>query len=566
MIATSMQGNSEDSLMTELLKLSSAGGSVIQIRTREPIRAAVTLRKHLIGTDSPYREWDICNGFRVYTKENFTDFRVSSAGGKDDFVTALEVPIAELRNTNSQVNADPEQVHYFVYLNPQHFMNNPYVTELVTQYAAVLPTTNVCLIFITNDAPLQGVPLGDTLVTDFNTPNAAELSEALTRVVEESLKQEESFPDGSDLTQEDIARIAHMGLGLTHSEFEAYAAITLVDAGESGDRMITADRLLAGIGKGKTAVIRQSEILELTTTTDISEVGGMQRLKDWVQQRSNAYSKEAKDFGVEPPKGAALVGVPGTGKSLVAKAIASVFEVPLVRLDFGRVFSKYVGDSESRVRAALKMVESMAPCVLFVDEIDKGLGGAGGGGDSGTSSRVLGSFLTWLQECKAPVFTMVTANRVDGLPPELLRRGRFDQIFSVGMPGTDARREVFRIHLQKRGRKLEDFSAADIESLLAASNNYVPAEIESAIKDAITIAFNDQTTDVLEARHIIDALRNLVPMSKSHAEAIARIVDWSEVNATNVEYTDKSPDPKRVAEVAGRVKAGRRIVTPRRHV
>lgn len=564
MIASTSQANSEVALMADIHKFSNAGGSVIQIRTREPNRAAITLRKNLIGSDTPYREWDVVNGWRTFTKENFTDFR--PAGKATDFLEALGAPLADLRLATSALHAEPDKVHYYVFINPQAWMkNSPIVSEYISQYATILPTTNVCMLLVTDDEPLQGIPLGDMLVTEFSTPSSDELKQVLTETVGNAVNQDGSYPGGSSLRTSDIERLAHMGLGLTLSEFETYASITLVEGNEEADDKVTVDRLMAGIGKGKTAVIRQSEILELTPTTSIADVGGMQRLKDWVQQRSNAYSDEAREFGVEPPKGAALVGVPGTGKSLVAKAIASVFEVPLVRLDFARVFSKYVGDSESRVRAALKMVESMAPCVLFVDEIDKGLGGAGGGGDSGTSSRVLGSFLTWLQECKAPVFTMVTANRVDGLPPELLRRGRFDQIFSVGMPGPEARREVFRIHLERRGRNLTDFSAMEIETIITESNGYVPAEIESAIKDAITTAFNDTTdkTKKLKVSHIVAALKNLVPMSKSHADKIDRIVEWAAANATNVEYTAESPDPRTSTAHIPHSNT-RRIATPRR--
>jgi SpoVK/Ycf46/Vps4 family AAA+-type ATPase len=282
--------------------------------------------------------------------------------------------------------------------------------------------------------------------------------------------------------------------------------------------------------------VRQSEILDLSHPEDISNVGGMGRLKEWLLARKDCFSEEAQAFGVESPKGAVLVGVPGTGKSLVAKVISSIFGVPLVKLDFGRVFSKFVGDSESRVRAALKMVESMAPVVLFVDEVDKGLGGSGGSADSGVSSRVLGSFLTWLQECKAPVFTVVTANRVDGLPPELLRRGRFDGVFSVGLPNSEERLEVLAIHLRKRERDISKFKKIDLDMFVGASENYVPAEIESAVKDGLIAAFNDPSAKDLEMRHIVAALKDMVPMSKSHKAAIDAMVAWAANNATPVSH------------------------------
>jgi SpoVK/Ycf46/Vps4 family AAA+-type ATPase len=271
---------------------------------------------------------------------------------------------------------------------------------------------------------------------------------------------------------------------------------------------------------------------------NIEDVGGMQGLKEWIGQRADCYSDEAKEFGIEPPKGAALVGVPGAGKSLVAKAIASVLNVPLVKIDFSRVFSKFVGDSEQRMHSALKMVEAMAPIVLFADEIDKGLGGAGGGGDSGTSSRVLGAFLTWLQECKAPVFTLVTANRVNGLPPELLRKGRFDQIFSVGMPTPEERQEVLAIHLRKRGRDIADFNPSEISTFLGKSEKLVSAEIEASVKDGLVLAFHEKAE--LEMRHILAAIEDTVPMSVANAEAISAMVEWARNNATPV---SKRPTP-----------------------
>lgn len=559
---TPTTGASESTLMQALYKLTDAGGSVIQVRTREPIRAAVTLRKNLLGSEAPYHEWDAVNGFRRFTTENFADHQVT--GDKSDFIAAMEAPLAALRSQTSEVVRVHDKVHHYVFMNPVPFMkNNPYIAELITQYAAILPSTNVCLIFITADESLPDITPGLALVCDLPTPNAEELHTVLVRVVEDALRDKESFPDGSDITEEDARQIAHLGLGLSMLEFETHAAISIIDASLAKDQSIRAEVLMEGIGKGKMAVIRESEILELTHTTDISDVGGMKRLKDWLGERATSYSDEAREFGVEAAKGIALVGVPGTGKSLVAKACASVLGVPLVRFDIARVFSKYVGDSEQRVRAALKMVESMAPCVLFVDEIDKGLGGASGGGDSGTSSRVLGTFLTWLQDCKAPVFTMVTANRTDGLPPELLRRGRFDQIFSVGMPSPDGCAEVLAIHLRKRGRSIDDFQLAEIAQFKEAVVGYVPAEIESAVKDAITAAFNDKTTDKLEMRHILRALSEMVPMSRSNAAAIAKIVEWATHNATPVEYTAEMPDHKALAASAAPRPTGR-VIRPRR--
>jgi hypothetical protein len=532
MISKSALPDSGMALMESIHKLSDAGVSLIQVRTREPLRAAVVLRRNLIASETPYSEWDVTNGFRRFTTENLVEHKMP--GGNEDFMTALVEPINQIRNASSQVNTRSDVVHYYVYVDPQPYIaDNPVILQYIQQYAAILPTTNVCMIFITSDANIQGVPPGSIVAADMTTPSAEELLRVLRRVIKGSANV---FTDGVELDEEDMQRLANLGLGLSQYEFETSAATCIIEASANRETLLTMARMTEGISKGKTAIVRQSEILDLSQPEDISNVGGMGRLKDWLKARKNCFSEEAIQFGIESPKGAVLVGVPGTGKSLVAKVTASEFGVPLVKLDFGRVFSKFVGDSESRMRSALNMVESMAPVVLFADEIDKGLGGSGGSADSGVSSRVLGSFLTWLQECKKPVFTIVTANRVDGLPPELLRRGRFDGVFSVGMPNPDERLEVLTIHLRKRDRNIKKFNRDQLDEFVKASEGYVPAEIESAVKDGIIAAFNDESAKDLEMRHIIDALHEMVPMSKSHKEAIDRMVQWAKDNATPVSY------------------------------
>lgn len=552
MIDSPQSRDSESRLMDSIHKLADAGGSVIQVRTREAARAALVLRKHLIGSDIPYKEWDAVNGVRVFTKENYTDHKVG--GTATDFLEAFSIPLSQLRDPGSVVCANTEQIHFFVYVDPHPYItNNPLAVELLQQYAAILPTTNVCTILVTPEITLQDVSVGSVLVTDLPIPSADELIDVATRILSDKAATKNDFPDGILLDDEDIRKVAYLGLGLSLYEFETYLAISIIEAGMQGEKSITLERIMKGVGEGKTAVVRQSEILELTHSEDIENIGGMQRLKDWLGARADCYSDRAREFGIEPPKGMVLAGVAGTGKSLAAKVTASVLGVPLVRLDFGRVFSKYVGDSESRVRSALKMVESMAPVVLFVDEVDKGLGGAGGGGDSGTSSRVLGSFLTWLQENKAPVFTVVTANKVDGLPPELLRRGRFDQVFSVGLPDAPSRREVLAIHLRKRDRDIAAFKEAELLEFDKVSEGYVPAELESAVKDAIIAAFNrGKKPQTLGMAHITQALREMVPMSKSHKAVVDRIIEWAKDNATPVDYPS-SRRPVTAASTGARV-------------
>lgn len=553
-------GTSEQQLMDSVYKLSDAGGSIIQVRSREVPRTLTTLRKSIIADDTNnYREWDQINGWRNnFSLENFSEHN-TPGDGAFDFDTAMLTPLTELRNASSVVNAETEKMHYFVFVDFHTFIEgNPRMIAAMQQYAAVLPARNVCIILLTPEVNLSDLPLGTVLSVDAPTPTAEELENCLRRLVEASA---EDWQGGVDIDDDDYHLISHLGLGMTRYEFETYASISIVDAGHKANRELNAEDLIHGISVGKTEVVKQSDILELFHTEDMSEVGGMQRLKDWIGARANAFSDAAQEFGVEAPKGIAIVGVPGTGKSLVAKAIASALNVPLLRLDFGRVFSKFIGDSESRMRSALKMVESMGHLVLFADEIDKGLGGIGqGGGDSGTSSRVLGAFLTWMQENTSKVFVIVTANRIDGLPPELFRKGRLDQVFSVGLPTANERVEVLEVHLRKRGRDIKEFDKKDLIAFRAASDGRVPAEIEAAVKDGLVSAFNDEDADDLEMRHILDALEESVPMSKSHAEAITRIVEWARDNATPVNYEDL---PAPVAAVTG--SGGEIVRRPRTH-
>lgn len=405
--------------------------------------------------------------------------------------------------------------------------NNPTLNQLLITYSHTLPSTNLVVVLLTPDLPLPTEIDANILSVRFDPPGLGELKDSLHTILKDV---NDDFEEGVNLTEEQVEKVCYVGAGMTKNHFEMYAALSIVEAARAGKDTVTTDDIIKGVSVGKTDVVNSNDILELYPSTDIKNVGGLENLKNWVRKRRGCYSDAAKEFGVEPPKGIVLVGVPGSGKSLIAKAISSELGVPLVRLDFGRVFNSLVGASEQRMRTALRMVESMSPVVLFADEVDKGLGGIGGSGDSGTSNRVLGSFLTWLQDCKHPVFTIVTANNVTGLPPEMLRRGRFDAIFATSMPNPRDRREVLRIHLDLRGRDIASYPAAEVKEIIALSEGYVPAEIESAVKDALVDAFNDDCE--VEMKHVKKALMAMVPLSKAFARQIQDMNEWAKANAT----------------------------------
>ncbi len=251
----------------------------------------------------------------------------------------------------------------------------------------------------------------------------------------------------------------------------------------------------------------------------MADVGGLDVLKQWLGLRERAFTREARDYGLPAPKGIALIGIPGTGKSLVAKMIAGLWRLPLFRLDAGALFGSLIGESEERTRRALRLAEATAPALLWIDEVEKAL--AHGGLDAGTSSRVFASVLTWMQEKTAPVFVVATLNDITRLPPELLRKGRFDEIFFLDLPTLLERKEILAVHLRKRRRLAEDF---DLERLARESDGYVGAELEQAVIDAMFVGFSagrELTTEDVSA-----ALRRQVPLSVSQRETIQALRNW----------------------------------------
>ena len=254
-------------------------------------------------------------------------------------------------------------------------------------------------------------------------------------------------------------------------------------------------------------------------------MGGLENLKAWLTAREDAFGEPARRFGLPAPKGLLLLGVQGCGKSLTAKAIAASWRLPLLRLDMGRIFSGLVGSSEENVRKAIKVAESVAPAVLWVDEIEKGLSGAGGSGnlDSGVTQRVFGALLTWLQEKTSPVFVVATANRIDALPPELLRKGRFDEIFFIDLPAAPEREEIFRIHLQRRGR--DPAGGFDLKQLGSLTDGYSGAEIEQAVVAGLFFAFHGKTQ--LTQAHLTQAIAETLPLSTTMSEEIDRLRVWA---------------------------------------
>jgi SpoVK/Ycf46/Vps4 family AAA+-type ATPase len=274
----------------------------------------------------------------------------------------------------------------------------------------------------------------------------------------------------------------------------------------------------------KRQTIRQTQILDFYAATEtIADIGGLDNLKEWLTRRGGAFSERAKQYGLPAPKGLLLVGIQGTGKSLSAKAIAHNWQLPLLRLDVGRLFGGVVGESESRTRQMIQLAEALAPCVLWIDEIDKAFAGVDSRGDAGTTSRVFGTFITWMAEKTSSVFVVATANNIQALPPELLRKGRFDEIFFVGLPSQVERRSIFAVHLSRlRPHQLGGY---DLDRLAYETPDFSGAEIEQVLIEAMHIGFSqnrDFTTD-----DILEAASQTVPLARTAQEQIQQLQHWA---------------------------------------
>ena len=274
----------------------------------------------------------------------------------------------------------------------------------------------------------------------------------------------------------------------------------------------------------KRQTIRQTQILDFYPTAErISDIGGLDNLKDWLLRRGGAFTERARVYGLPYPRGLLLVGIQGTGKSLTAKAIAHHWHLPLLRLDVGRLFGGLVGESESRTRQMTQLAEALSPCILWIDEIDKAFSGVDSKGDSGTTSRVFGTFITWLAEKTSPVFVVATANNIQSLPPEMLRKGRFDEIFFVGLPNQEERRAIFAVHLAKlRPHQLNQY---DLERLAYETPDFSGAEIEQTLIEAMHIGFSqnrDFTTD-----DILEAASQIIPLARTATEQIQFLQNWA---------------------------------------
>jgi ATP-dependent 26S proteasome regulatory subunit len=319
--------------------------------------------------------------------------------------------------------------------------------------------------------------------------------------------------------------------GLTEEEAERASSQAIVS------RYGVTPETVTDVLEAKKDLLRRSGMLEFVDTSEsLARVGGLENLKRWLAQRRDTWEDSAREFGLEPPRGVIILGVQGCGKSMCARAIAGEWNLPLVKFDTAAVFDKYIGETEKRIQKVFRVAEGLAPCVFWIDELEKIFAGSGPDSasvDAGVSSRILAAFLSWMQDRKAPVFVAATCNNVSALPPELIRKGRFDELFFVDLPNQAERKQIFAIYLARRKRNPADF---DLDRIAAAARGFSGAEIDAAVQTALYAAFSSK--QAISTQSLIDAARTTVPLSTTRSEEIEALRAWAAQRAVPASGAD----------------------------
>jgi ATP-dependent 26S proteasome regulatory subunit len=447
-------------------------------------------------------------------------------------------PLAALNEVMEQVEP---AIYVFNDFHPFLAKNNFAIIRRLKEIAQHLKDSYKSIIVV---SPILSIPPElekEITVVDFPLPNLQDMTFLLAKIISDVADNPNIHIELQGESKEHLLQAA---LGLTWNEAENVLAKIMV---ANNGRLREEDVNM--VFSEKKQIIRKSGLLEyFETQDDLGRVGGLEELKEWLKKRRMAFSDKARQFGLPSPRGLLLLGVQGCGKSLCAKAVSSLWRMPLLRLDVGKMFGALVGSSEESIRRAIVTAESIAPCILWIDEIDKAFAGISGAAstDSGTSARVFGTFLTWMSEKQQPVFVIATANDVTHLPPELLRKGRFDEIFYIDLPGVAERTDIFKIHLLKRSRKPQQF---DVQSLARACEGFSGAEIEEAIISSLYDAFYRQAE--LTTQDIRASLASTVPLSKTMAEHIGYLRNWVQGRARNASsVVPEESEGKRKMEIS----------------
>ncbi len=476
-----------------------AGNPIISMETPDEPRAVRMVRDVAEGSSLPLWEWSVTDGLCTTRPE------ASQTVVKPDKVVAA---LSYVKETTYPA------VYLFKDLSPH--CKDPQVVRCIRDLY-FSPDTRLWTLVLIDAAPLPPEVRRLTVPFDVGWPDEEELTEIVRTTFREAQRRSLSEMQFK-LTKREMEMLVQTLRGLTSEE-----AARVVSGAIHGDGVL--DRCdLPRVVDAKRNLLGTTGCLELIAA-DFSpdEIGGMNNLKRWLNLRHGGFTARAREFGLDPPRGILLLGVQGCGKSLCAKVVASAWRMPLMRMDPGVLYQKYIGESEARLREALRQAESMAPVILWIDEIEKAFASASSdSADGGLSQRMFGTLLSWMQDHRHPIFLIATANNLAQLPPELMRKGRFDEIFFVDLPGPAEREVIFSVHLKKRQRDKAKF---DLGRLVAGSEGFTGAEIEQAVISGLYAAFAAQAECTTE--HILAAIQATQPLSVVMREHVERLRAWA---------------------------------------
>ncbi len=493
----------------KISRLIKARYPIVAIQSHEENRVQDHIMEIAKTQEKRLYTWTVSNGLVLVSP--LEDGKTQAEGAvQEDPVEALQEVIKLGAPTEDMPMGEPA-IFLFKDLHPYCTgeRSDPVVIRALRDVASILVKRRQTLLLLSPQFVVPPDAEKDIAIVDFPLPSAVELAEQLDGFVD---NLPESIHCDLNGGRERIIRALQ---GLSSVEADAVLAQAVIALRHLGTDAIPF------ILQAKAEIIRKSGALEYyAEQAMMNDIGGLDLLKNWCRESEVAFSDKAAAFGVEPDKGLLIVGVPGCGKSLTAKAVAGGTR-PLLRLDVGALFGSLVGQSESQTRNALKIAEAVAPCILWIDEIEKGLGGSGGELDGGTSTRVLGTILTWLEETEAPVFVVATANDIGTLRPELIRR--FSETFFVDLPQTEERVEILAIHLAKRGRSPESF---DLAQVVLHTDKFTGSELEKVVQGALRTAFAQGKAEI-ETADLVSVAKAMVPLATTMEASIKQMRDWS---------------------------------------
>ncbi|MFA8439487.1 AAA family ATPase [Pueribacillus sp. YX66] len=498
----------------------------LSITTWEEERVIHDIKKicsdeQLIKTTRSIYTWTVTEGF-------IHDFKQINKNTKDP-LTALDY-IAKIDESAVVLLKD-----FHIYLNESGRNRDYTIIRKIRDLVSVIENDPVPknVIFISPTMHLPFELQKDIMMVDYGLPTYDEIQKVLEQMIEIN---KDNPRITIDLNEEEKESVIKAALGLTIQEAENAFALSLVMDGRLDIK--TVNHVLSE----KQQIIKKNEILEyIPQEPSINDVGGLENIKRWLIKRDKTWLSSASEYGLPAPKGLLITGVPGCGKSLIAKAVSSLWKLPLLKLDIGRIFSGIIGSSEENMRKAIETAEALAPSILWIDEIEKGLAGTNSTGDSGTASRIFATFLNWMQDKTKPVFLVATANDIQRLPPEFLRKGRFNEIFFVDLPTYSERKAIFKIHIEKRltSKKARgNFPMNDetYDMLAKKTEGFIGAEIEQVVINALFEAFNHERE--LYVNDIKKAIAETIPLSITQAEEIKELRKWASVRAVAATLAD----------------------------